>query len=102
MWTRLTDEKGLPFEGAADRDGGGVNLVGVSAQSECEVDTENHEDREGDDLGDETGDHDVDARLSGARVVVGGGGDAAAPALENEREEVARDEDEGVCPRLDS
>lgn len=100
-WTGLTDEEGLPFEGAANRDSGRVDFVWVSAQSEGEVDTEQHEDREGDDLEDETGDHDVDSRLCGARVV-GGGSEAAAAALEDEREEIAADEDDGVCPGLDS
>lgn len=50
---------------------------------------------------DETGDHDVDSRLLGVWVV-GGGSEAAAGTLEDERDEIAADKDEGVCPGLDS
>lgn len=98
---RLTDEEGLPLEGAADGDGRGVNLVGVSAEAEGKVDAEQHEKCEGDDLEDETSNHDIDSDLS-CVVVVGGGSKAATAALEDEREEVAADEDEGIGPGLDS
>lgn len=97
----LTDEEGLPFKGAADRDGGGVNLVGVSAQAEGKVDAEKHEECEGDDLEDETSNHDIDSDLL-CVVVVSGSSEAATGALEDEREEVAADEDEGIGPGLDS
>lgn len=97
----LTDEESFPLEGAANGDGGGIDFVRVSAQSEGEVDAEGHEGREGDDLEDETGNHDVDARLLCVRVI-GGGGEAAACALEDKREEVAADEEESIGPGLDS
>lgn len=50
---------------------------------------------------DETGNHDVDTHLS-AVCVLCDGGEGAASTLEDERQEVAGNEDEGVGPGLDS
>lgn len=50
---------------------------------------------------DETGNHDVDAFLP-CDGFIGGGGESAAGALEDKRQEVAADEDESVGPGLDS
>ena len=67
-----------------------------------EVGAEEHEDQEGEDLEGETGDHDVVARFGVLVGVGGGGGHAAAEGLEDEREDVAGDEDARVREGFDA
>lgn len=60
--------------------------------AECKIEREADEGEEGDDLDGEAGDHDVVSELRVFPGVGFGGGDAAAGGLEEEGEDVARDE----------
>ena len=80
------------------RFGGQGGLVALQLD---EVDSDEHiEGGEGYDLEDDTSQHDIAAHI-GDLVGAGRGSDAAADSLEEEGEDVARDEDVGVQLRLD-
>lgn len=66
-----------------------------------ELGAQRHERRQRRDLAGEAGDHDVDADVLGV-LVVRRRGEAAAGGLQDERDEVAADEEEGVGARADA
>lgn len=90
----LTPEEEAEALRAAHLRVGGVRLLRVLVDGPGELGADEDEGEHGDDLGGETGDHEVDADLRHA-VGVGGRGDGAAGGLEDQGEEIAADEEAG-------
>lgn len=84
--------------GLADLLGGGGLVGAVPVGSEEEVGSKGGEEEQGDDLPDDTGEHDVGADVLGG-LGFGAGGETAAGALQDKGEDVAADEDPGVPAR---
>lgn len=65
------------------------------------IQTQDHKQRETDNLVCQAGNHDVDACLLRA-LCVGGGRNRATSCLENKADNIARDERVGICFRLEA
>lgn len=89
------DEK-LEAAIVGELDGRGAPERALLAGTGDIVGDEEAEDDEGEDLPDDTGHHEVVARLLHGGSAVSGGGQASSSALEDEGEEIAKDEDPGV------
>ena len=99
--TRLTDEKGLEEARVDDGQVARVPLSFVLPDSEPKVRSSDSKESERDDLEDESSHHDVPPKIA-STLVICCTGDATTKSLKNEADDVAGDEEECICARLEA
>lgn len=91
-----TNKEPLPLRAAAQSNGAFVLVLRVAAHSECKFQRKSHEQGQREDLESQTSNHYVDTSIA-ETLSVGDRGQSTASCLQNQRKNIARDEDYCVC-----